>query len=348
MKLAYLFPEELPMRHARGVQAVNTVWALAKQLEVLFLPARFSEKAREFYGLPAQGPYIIPVSRQWGPFKWHFLYLFRILPHLRRVALVYTRHLKTAWWLLRLRPIHRRPVFYEAHELFAEKNPSWKKKEDQVLQGVQALICVSHGLRRAIEERVSRTAHVVPNGTHWEELDLRKKFASCASEFYYVGSLRYSWKGGDTLYQALEFLPSELKLVVIGAEGRAHPQIIWQGYLPPSQSRQALKRAQIAVLPNSAQNRQSREYTCPLKLLDYMAAGCAIVASDLPSVREIVSEKEALFVPPDDPRALAQGIKALWQEQDLRYRLAQAAHQRAQAFSWEARAQHLQRICFAL
>jgi len=81
-------------------------------------------------------------------------------------------------------------------------------------------------------------------------------------------------------------------------------------------------------------------YTSPLKLFEYMAAGRAIVASDLPSTHEIVAEGEtALFFPPGDVEALAAALKCLRDDPALRQRMgAQAQKLAFERYTWEARA----------
>ena len=56
----------------------------------------------------------------------------------------------------------------------------------------------------------------------------------------------------------------------------------------------------MLVLPNPA-SAISTHFTSPLKLFEYMAAGRAIVASDLPAIREVLRDGEnALLVTPGD------------------------------------------------
>ena len=67
-----------------------------------------------------------------------------------------------------------------------------------------------------------------------------------------------------------------------------------------------MKSADILVIPNKQGDKASEEYTSPLKLFEYMASHRPIISSDLPSLREILTEKEALFFKPDSPGDLAK------------------------------------------
>ena len=61
----------------------------------------------------------------------------------------------------------------------------------------------------------------------------------------------------------------------------------------------------MLVLPNTA-SAISERYTSPLKLFEYLTLGRPIVASDLPAIREVLTDgRTALLVPPGDPPALA-------------------------------------------
>ena len=61
------------------------------------------------------------------------------------------------------------------------------------------------------------------------------------------------------------------------------------GYVPPGEVPLWLAAADVLALPNSAGEAISARYTSPLKLFEYMAAGRGIVASDLPSLREVLT-----------------------------------------------------------
>ena len=70
------------------------------------------------------------------------------------------------------------------------------------------------------------------------------------------------------------------------------------GLVPPAEVAAQLRAADVLVLPNPA-SAISSAFTSPLKLFEYMAAGRPIVATDLPSMREVLhAEENALLVEP--------------------------------------------------
>ncbi len=99
-----------------------------------------------------------------------------------------------------------------------------------------------------------------------------------------------------------------------------------------------LRNADILLLPNTAANEESERFTSPIKLFEYLAAGKAVIASDLPSIREILGREDALFVPPGDARALAGSIKKLAHDSQLRTRLAERSLALSAQYTWGERA----------
>ncbi|MFN3422178.1 MAG: glycosyltransferase family 4 protein, partial [Armatimonadota bacterium] len=94
----------------------------------------------------------------------------------------------------------------------------------------------------------------------------------------------------------------------------------------------------IAVAP-FPQTEHYAFFMSPLKLFEYMAAGVPILATDLPSIREVLHHGEnAWFVPPNDPKALAEGVRHLLENADLAERLARQASEDVRRYTWERRA----------
>src|ERR1700683_1585425 len=96
--------------------------------------------------------------------------------------------------------------------------------------------------------------------------------------------------------------------------------------------------ADVLVLPNSGKYSISVRDTSPLKLFTYMASGKPIVASDLPSIREVLTDETATFFKADDPEDLARAINHVCgSNADANVR-ALNARREVQRYTWDARA----------
>jgi glycosyltransferase involved in cell wall biosynthesis len=151
-------------------------------------------------------------------------------------------------------------------------------------------------------------------------------------------------KGFDVAMRAMRRLAGDaVTLVVAGRPvDRSIHRLRWLGagrpsirlvpeVLPPARLSDLLGAADVVLLPY-------RTITGSGALMHALGAGRAVVTSDLPYFREILGmEPDAgVLVPPNDPRALAQGIRELL-ARDPRARVA-AARALAGRFSWDAAA----------
>jgi glycosyltransferase involved in cell wall biosynthesis len=171
----------------------------------------------------------------------------------------------------------------------------------------------------------------------------------------YAGHL-YPWKGVDVLVRALALVPRLGGLIVGGhpaEDDRARidtlvgqlglrDRVRITGLVPFRDVRAHLGAASILVLPNSA-SAISERYTSPLKLFEYLTLGRPIVASNLRSIREVLTdERTALLVPPDNPAALASALDRLDSDRELAASLGRAARALASEYTWDKRARRLE------
>ena len=113
------------------------------------------------------------------------------------------------------------------------------------------------------------------------------------------------------------------------AEARAEDHVIFAGAIPLEELAQIYGLAQVFVLPSLQEN-------CPQVLLEAMAQGKAIVASDIPTVREMLPQGSAELVLPLDQEALAQTLIRLLLDAGARDELGARARQRAyDVYRWE-------------
>lgn len=158
----------------------------------------------------------------------------------------------------------------------------------------------------------------------------------------YIGSLE-EWKGYRTLLAAAALLPKPWQVVVIGGSpakveqlSKEFPHVLFLGYRPYTTLPVNQRAADALVIPNSAGTPLSSTFTSPLKVFAHMAANIPIVASDLPSLREVLKDDMATFVAPDSPRKLAEGIQSAIDPSNKGKVLR--ARKEAKHYSWEERA----------
>jgi len=133
-------------------------------------------------------------------------------------------------------------------------------------------------------------------------------------------------KGVDVLLAALAELPGVTALLVGDGPERGTlealvarlgigERVIFAGW--QAEPRAFLHALDVFCLP-------SRSEAFPLAILEAMLAEIPVVASDVGSVEEAVSENTGLLVQPEDPRALASAIRRLLESPDERRRLGEA------------------------
>lgn len=168
----------------------------------------------------------------------------------------------------------------------------------------------------------------------------------------YSGHL-YDWKGVDTMAKAALAMPDILFVFVGGSNQekeefakrvRLCDNILIIGQKPHNEIPLYLKAADVLVLPNSCRSANPRfaDYslfdTSPIKMFEYMASGRPIIASDLPSLREVLNEKNATFIEPDNPEDLARRIRTVLEGEKFGEELAIQSNKDVLQYSWGNRA----------
>jgi glycosyltransferase involved in cell wall biosynthesis len=112
--------------------------------------------------------------------------------------------------------------------------------------------------------------------------------------------------------------------------------VLVQSAIPHHEIPELISQADICVAPLGLNDRNVTQGACPIKVLEYMAAGRPLIASNMPIVRELVREDvDGLLFSPSDPDDLARQTIQLLKDVELSKRLADSAavHVR-EKFTW--------------
>lgn len=83
----------------------------------------------------------------------------------------------------------------------------------------------------------------------------------------------------------------------------------------------------------------SAQVASPMKMFEYMAAGRAILSSDLPVIHEVLDDKMAYFCPPEDLQAWVSALVFLKENPAKGQKLGETAKRLVNNYTWEARAE---------
>lgn len=345
MKVLYAFPEPLPLPRARGIQVLHSVRALRDAgVDVLLVHAPGE-------GSPP-GAALSPSFLGLRSNRFFNARLARLLED-RRPDVLFARHLKTVVAMRRRFP--RLPILYEAHEVFADTAASGSRArisrlESTAVAAATRIVANSGGTARRLAELygVASPIAVIPNGVERPARMPEKAWSEVAGRVVYAGSL-FPWKGVAELVKAATDLPAAGITIAGGEEEEvkalravAPGSVRFTGRLAQSEVRALLEQSCIAVLPNRP-DAESR-FTSPIKLFEYMAAGCAVVASDLPSLRELLQEEEAAWFTPGDAASLAAALRSLADDPARAAAMGRRLFEKSERFTWSARAQAVLRV----
>lgn len=367
MKLIYIANNRIPTTKANGKQIVKTCEALADTgLEVeLWLPVRkqpadfnfgdpfqFYHAKRNFivkkissWDLLVFAPKLPLVLQTFVYYLSELIFDFNLITQTFSCNVVYTRSLTAA---LVSKLLKRQKTFYEIHNL--TQNPLSFNIQKFFLQQFDGLIAISQGLQKSLALAGLKST-VIPDAADSEEYEITKKKArqkiGLTQELdvvVYAGSLHVR-KGIATLQDAAKkFTIPNLKFLLVGGPILPHHEknIIYTGFILPSVVPLYLCSADILVLPNSGKIKESREYTSPMKLFEYLAAGKPIIATATPANREVLTHlKNAYLIPPDDAQALVEAIKKILTDKLLASRLSKQSLIDATKHSWNNRAKEI-------
>ncbi len=363
MKILYIANVRMPTEKAHGIQIIKMCEAFSRlghEVE-LFVPWRFNhikEDPFQYYSVEknftiTKIPSIDLVMFGRVGFliqSLSFAQFASLYVLAKHADIIYSRDELPLWYLIPF----KKNLVWEAH--MPRKNIFARI----LARHIKRVVVISNGLRDFFISNGTPPARILVAHDGVDLTDfmvkvdkkaIRKKLGIPLDRpiAMYIGRLD-RWKGAETLLKAGGLL-QDVQVVIAGEgsllkefEGR-YPDAIFTGPLPYRNLPYNQQAADVLIIPNSGGSEVSSLYTSPLKVFAHMASGVPIVASDLPSIREVLNEQNAILVEADSRESFAEGIKRVLLERDKSTLRGSQAILDVNQYTWDKRATMIMSFC---
>ncbi len=253
-------------------------------------------------------------------------------------------------------------TFCEIHMYYRSSLDAINRRGFKSMSGI---IAATKPLRTAIQRDYGVSDKKVlhaPCGVNYERFgidtpmrDARQKLGlpQDGKIILYVGHL-FPVKGVNVLFDAHTGLRSGETIYFVGgtdedienfrkkwrAAGSPNNVVI-AGRKPHQEIPLWLRAADILSIPNTAKEDAGSIESSPSKLIEYMASGRPIVASDVPGIRDVLEEGMGYFAQPDNAGAIAVAVHEAFDNPQEAERRTAAARAAAKNLSWDGRARSI-------
>lgn len=257
------------------------------------------------------------------------------------------------------------PVILELHDRLTGRLGPWWFRQFIRLPGKKRLLVITKALLEKVQAVYGGLpgldVQIAPNGTDLEQYDglpeapaarrqigLPEKPTVVYSGHFYAGrgvdllvglasafpEASFLWVGGRPV--DVEALRS--RLAMLGIEN-----VNLTGFIPNRELPLYQAAGDILLMPYEREiagssGGNSADICSPMKMFDYLAAGRAIITSDLPVIHEVLNPKNAVFCRPEDLSSWKEALAGLLAGSQRRQELSRQARQDAACYTWEARA----------
>ena len=206
---------------------------------------------------------------------------------------------------------------------------------------------------------------LIPNGVDTKQFNpkvvsgsrVRKALGLESSTVIGFSGAIEKWCGLDLLLQTFRNIRSgypKVKLLIVGRGPELHKlqtqsqqlgienDVIFTGLVPYKEMPEYVASLDIAV--SIFTNSLFTDVVIPLKLIEYMSMGKAVVANNLSGTRELVTDKEeGLLFDSNDCHGLEMAIRILLNDVELRKKMGERGREKALGYAWEPLARKIER-----
>jgi glycosyltransferase involved in cell wall biosynthesis len=359
MRIVFISSAQVPSDTANSIQVMKVCQAF-KQVEheiILLVPGPKPENLevaalQQHYGLQTS------FEIEWLPSRNRRLFPWQAVQRARHLQpdLLYAWPLQSA----ALGLLAGIPAMLELHDFPSGRfGPLWLRLF-LILPGRKRLLPITGALRAALHLPSGRTV-VAPDGVDLERytslpdrLTARRELGMPAAPTILCTGHLYAGRGVD-LFVSLAGKFPQASFVWVGGRSAdveawknriaslALTNVTFTGFVPNERIPLYQSAADVLLMPYqrtvaTSSGGNTAGICSPMKMFEYMAAGGAILTSDLPVLREVLDEKSAVFCPPEAAGAWESALGKLLADDKRREELGQRARSMVEQYSWIERA----------
>ncbi len=357
-KLIYLSESKLPSQSANSIQVMKFCDALSSFFEVSLLGVVGDITNRDLHNYYNVSRFF--KTRLFSKFNTVFGLLFLSIQYLvyllnAKPDIVYSRFLFGAFF-----SCFKYPTIVEIHSDIWNSRVYFKWALQFVVRSknCKAIILISNPLKEDFELLFKHNSvHVIPDGANRISLVRNPEMENLYSDKFnvgYIGSLKPG-KGLEIIARiALKMINVNFHIVggdtnelLFWKKSIQSNNVIFHGFKYQDELQSYILKMNVCLLPNqrkilTGKKSDIGKYTSPLKMFEYMSYGKPIIASDLPVLREILTEDCAILVGCDSEEDWINAINLLMNNREMAYRLGNRAREVFELnYTWEIRAKRI-------
>lgn len=343
LDIVYLGRARLHRSRANLIQMLQTAAAfkaLGRHIQVFTPPWPRSLRLRETLAALGVDPALEVAGSHLMHPRWDFWpFVFFHRRMLKETRIIYTRVADVSRALAALHIVHH----LEVHDFdtLSKKNTLARVVADHCRGFIHTLIPIS----RAAASRLiaagadSTRIHVAHSGVKLEafaQVPPLDPAVLARPRIVHLGKL--SEARGLSVFRHFAAC-DRCAITIVSGDAIELPNVTSLPAVPPSEVPGWYAKSDIVLLPYQS-NVETVTSMSPVKMFEAMAAGRPIIASDLPTIREVLKHEEnALLVEAGDLDAWQRALERLRDDPQLAISLAQNARAEAAKYTWERRAQ---------
>lgn len=361
MRIVYVSFSRIPSRSANSIQVMKMCQAFVQEGNEVSLVApqgygdhSVRDDIWSHYGVLDRFP-ICYVRARKAIRGYDYAVSAVLVAKRRKVDVIYTRHLQTAF----LAGLLNIPCILELHSTITGRLGPTLFRIYLRLSRSHRVIAIPEALCRLLAlEYAALTRDVqcliAPDGV---DLARFEKLVDCSDARAQVGlkdAFTVMYSGSLQPHRGIELLLdlaerfSDVQFVFVGGdpasrtrrESEARMRVLsnvrFLGFVANRDLPKYLAAAEVLAMPYE-RSVFSAQFMSPMKMFEYMAAGRAIIASDLPVLREVLSDDIAVLCSPGDIDSWGCALSRLTREEAYRRELSANARCAAEQYEWRQR-----------